>query len=72
MSTQDTELTAVQAASLLNVYQPYLIELLNQNSIPHHKVGKYRRIRVEDVSAYKARIDGEREAVPNGYNPLPR
>ena len=47
MSTQDTELTAVQAASLLNVSLQYLIKLLNQNAIPHHNVGKYRRIRVE-------------------------
>ncbi|NCO22815.1 MAG: DNA-binding protein, partial [Rhodobacterales bacterium] len=32
-------------------------------SIPHRKVGKHRRVRMEDVMSYKAAIDNEREAV---------
>ena len=60
---ENAELTTVQAAGVLNVSRPYLIKLLEENAIPHRKVGKHRRIRMEDVMAYKACIDREREAV---------
>jgi excisionase family DNA binding protein len=60
---ENAELTTVQAASVLNVSRPYLIKLLEDNAIPYRKVGKHRRIRMEDVMAYKTRIDREREAV---------
>lgn len=60
---ENAELTTVQAAGVLNVSRPYLIKLLDENAIPYRKVGKHRRIRMEDVMAYKARIDREREAV---------
>ena len=53
----------MEAAEVLNVSRPYLIKLLTKGALPHRKVGKHRRIRVEDVMAYKRRIDGEREAV---------
>lgn len=60
---ENAELTTVQAAEFLNVSRPFLIRLLNENFIPHRKVGKHRRVRMEDVIAYKARIDQVREAV---------
>lgn len=60
---ENAELTTVQAAGVLNVSRPYLIKLLEENVIPYRKVGKHRRIRMEDVMAYKACIDREREAV---------
>lgn len=60
---ENAELTTVQAAEILNVSRPFLIKLLEENAIPHRKVGKHRRIRMEDVMAYKSRIDREREAV---------
>ena len=60
---ENAELTTVQAADVLNVSRPFLIKLLDENELPHRKVGKHRRIRVEDVMAYKSRIDREREAV---------
>ncbi|MFD2252422.1 excisionase family DNA binding protein [Pseudochelatococcus lubricantis] len=59
----NAELTTVQAAEVLNVSRPFLIKLLGEGAIPHRKVGKHRRIRVEDVMVYKAAIDREREAV---------
>lgn len=60
---ENAELTTVQAADVLNVSRPYLIKLLEENAIPRRKVGKHRRIRMEDVMAYKTRIDRERESV---------
>jgi excisionase family DNA binding protein len=59
----NAELTTVEAADVLNVSRPYLIKLLTEGALPHRKVGKHRRIRMEDVMAYKSRIDREREAV---------
>ena len=60
---ESTELSTVQAAEALNVSRPFLIKLLEDGSIPHRKVGKHRRVRMEDVMSYKAAIDTEREAV---------
>ena len=60
---EGAELTTVQAADVLNVSRPFLIKLLDQKAIPHRKVGKHRRIRMEDVMAYKDAIDREREQV---------
>lgn len=60
---ENAELTSVQAADVLNVSRPYLIKLLEENVLPHRKVGKHRRIRMEDLMTYKAKIDRDREAV---------
>ncbi len=60
---ENTELTTVQAADMLNVSRPFLIKLLEEGTIPYRKVGKHRRIRIEDVMIYKNAIDQEREDV---------
>jgi excisionase family DNA binding protein len=60
---ENAELTTVQAAAFLNVSRPYLIKLLEEDRIPFRLLGKHRRIRMEDVLAYKAKIDRERESV---------
>ncbi|MGC2661985.1 MAG: excisionase family DNA-binding protein, partial [Bryobacteraceae bacterium] len=60
---ENAELTTVEAASVLNVSRPFLIKLLEDKAIPHHLVGKHRRILIDDVMAYKDRIDQEREAI---------
>lgn len=60
---ENAELTTVQAAAILNVSRPYLIKLLAEGKLPHRKVGKHRRILMEDVMTYKHRIDKDREAV---------
>jgi len=60
---EDAELTTVQAATMLNVSRPFLIKLLDEGALPYRKVGKHRRLRVEDVTAYKSAIDRDREEV---------
>ncbi len=60
---ENAELTTVQAADILNVSRPFLIRLLEEGKIPHRKVGRHRRIRMEDVMSYKQAIDREREAI---------
>ncbi|MBL8228930.1 MAG: excisionase family DNA-binding protein [Bryobacterales bacterium] len=60
---ENAELTTVQAAQLLNVSRPFLIKLLDDRVLPHRKVGKHRRLRLEDVMDYKSRIDRDREKI---------
>ncbi|MCZ8369685.1 MAG: helix-turn-helix domain-containing protein [Porphyrobacter sp.] len=53
-------LTTQQAADLLDVSRPYLIKLIEKGDIAHSMVGRHRRVKAEDVFAYKSARDKAR------------
>ena len=56
------ELTTQEAADLLSVSRPTLIQMLEQGAIPFRKVGTHRRIPFAKAMAYKRKLGEDRKA----------
>lgn len=51
-----TEVTTQKAAEILGCSRPYLVKLLEEGKINFTKIGKHRRIRIEDVLNFKQKM----------------
>jgi excisionase family DNA binding protein len=51
-----TEMTTQAAAEFLGCSRPHVVKLLEEGKIPFTKVGKHRRVKFEDISAYRLKM----------------
>lgn len=64
----DRLMTTQEAADFLGISRPTLIKLLDSREIPHERpgAGRHRRIRLQDVLAYKERNQERRRTLLEG------
>ena len=57
------ELTTQEAAEMLNISRPSLIQILEEGKIDYRRVGTHRRVRFEGLMKYKRAAEAERRKV---------
>jgi len=57
------EISTTEAAKILNVSRPFVAKLMDEGRIPCRKVGNHRRVKYEDVIAFKQKDDRARKRV---------
>lgn len=57
---EDEDFTTQAAANYLGVSRQHLVDLLEKQEIPHHKVGTHRRVKFKDLLAFERRRDKTR------------
>ena len=60
---EEKQLTTQQAGELLGMSRPYVIRLLDDGEMPHHLVGKHRRVALRDVLAFAERRAARKAAL---------
>ena len=55
-------MTTQAAAEFLNCSRPHVVKLLEEGKIPFTKVGRHRRIKMEDLSEFKKSLKATSKA----------
>ncbi|MBS1542471.1 MAG: excisionase family DNA-binding protein [Bacteroidetes bacterium] len=56
-----TEMTTQSAAEMLGCSRPHVIKLLESGAIAFTKVGRHRRIKLEDILSFKSKMKAEQK-----------
>ena len=59
---ESESLTTQAAADFLGVSRPFVVDLLEEDAMPHHKVGTHRRVYLKDLMEYQRQRDSRRRA----------
>lgn len=60
-------LTPSQAAEKLGMSRTFLYTLMDRGELPHHRVGRDRRIRMSDIVAFEARRQASRRELAERF-----